>query len=54
MLDLDATPNKGRLGANAILAVSPAAAKAVSTERWLPSFRYLGGPASREIPGSAA
>ena len=50
MLDLDATPNKGRLGANAILAVSLATAKAVAAQVDLPLFRYLGGPAARELP----
>ena len=50
MLDLDATPNKGRLGANAILAVSLATAKAASAQLGIPLFRYLGGPASRELP----
>ena len=50
MLDLDATPNKGRLGANAILAVSLAVAKAAAAQLDLPLFRYLGGPAARELP----
>ena len=50
MLDLDATPNKGRLGANAILAVSLAIAKAAAAQLNLPLFRYLGGPAARELP----
>ena len=50
MLDLDATPNKGRLGANAILAVSLATAKAAAAQLGLPLFRYLGGPAARELP----
>ena len=50
MLDLDATPNKGRLGANAILAVSLATANAVTSQLGLPLFRYLGGPAARELP----
>ena len=50
MLDLDATPNKGRLGANALLAVSLATAKAAAGQVGLPLFRYLGGPAARELP----
>ena len=50
MLDLDATPNKGRLGANAILAVSLAIAEAASRHIGLPLFRYLGGPAARTLP----
>ena len=50
MLDLDATPNKGRLGANAILAVSLATANAVTSQLGLPLFRYLGGPGARELP----
>ena len=50
MLDLDATPNKGRLGANAILAVSLATADAAAAHLGLPLFRYLGGPSARELP----
>ena len=50
LLDLDATPNKGRLGANAILAVSLAIAEAAATQLGLPLFRYLGGPAARTLP----
>ena len=50
MLDLDATPNKARLGANAILAVSLAMADAASRQIGLPLFRYLGGPAARMLP----
>ena len=50
MLDLDATPNKGRLGANALLAVSLATAKAAGDQIGLPLFRYLGGPAARALP----
>ncbi len=50
MLDLDATPNKGNLGANAILAVSLAAARAASTSLGVPLFRYLGGPTARTLP----
>jgi enolase len=43
MIDLDGTPNKARLGANAILAVSLATAKAAAMESDLPLFQYLGG-----------
>ncbi len=43
MIDLDGTDNKGRLGANAILAVSLAVAKAQAEEAGLPLYRYLGG-----------
>ena len=50
MLDLDATPNKASLGANAILAVSLAAARAAADQVGLPLFRYLGGPAARVLP----
>ena len=50
MLDLDGTPNKANLGANAILAVSLACARAASVGLGLPLFRYLGGPAARLLP----
>jgi enolase 1/2/3 len=50
MCDLDGTPNKGSLGANAILAVSMATARAASVSTGLPLFRYLGGPAARLLP----
>ncbi len=50
MLLLDGTPNKGRLGANAILAVSMAAARAAATAHRLPLFRYLGGIAGCTLP----
>jgi enolase len=50
MLDLDGTPNKARLGANAILAVSLAAARATSASLDIPLFKYLGGPAARVLP----
>ncbi len=50
MLDLDGTPNKSRLGANAILAVSLAAARATAAQVGLPLFRYLGGPSARVLP----
>ncbi len=48
--DLDGTPNKGRLGANAILGVSLAAAKAAAAEAQLPLYRYLGGDAAVTLP----
>jgi enolase len=50
MIDLDGTPNKGRLGANAILGVSLAAAKAAAAESGLPLWRYLGGEAAHVLP----
>ena len=50
MIDLDGTPNKGRLGANAILGVSLAAAKAAATELGLPLWRYVGGAYARTLP----
>ena len=50
MIDLDGTGNKGRLGANAILGVSLATAKAAAAEARLPLFRYLGGPSARTLP----
>jgi enolase len=50
MINLDGTPNKSKLGANAILAVSMAAAKAAAQESNLPLFRYIGGTNSRTLP----
>jgi enolase len=50
MIELDGSPNKGRLGANAILGVSLAAAKAAATEAGLPLWRYLGGEAAHVLP----
>ena len=50
MIDLDGTPNKARLGANAILGVSLAAAKAAAESAELPLFRYLGGPNAHVLP----
>jgi enolase 1/2/3 len=50
LVDLDGTPNKGRLGANAILGVSLAAAKASAAESGVSLFRYLGGPEARVLP----
>ena len=50
MIDLDGTKNKGRLGANAILAVSMAAARAASASFGLPLYHYLGGAAANTLP----
>ncbi len=50
MIDLDGTENKSRLGANAILAVSMAVARAAAEESGLPLYRYLGGSAKMEMP----
>ena len=50
MINLDGTENKGRLGANAILAVSMAVAKAQAEEADLPLYRYLGGTMARTLP----
>jgi enolase len=50
MIELDGTPNKGRLGANAILGVSLAVAKAAAEAAALPLHRYLGGPSARVLP----
>ena len=50
MLDLDGTPNKSTLGANAILGVSLAVAKAAAAWTGLPLYRYLGGPSARRLP----
>jgi enolase len=50
MIDLDGTPNKSRLGANAILAVSLAVAKAAAAELELPLYRYVGGTLARTLP----
>ena len=50
MIDLDGTPNKSRLGANAILGVSLAVAKAAALSAGLPLFRYLGGPNAHVLP----
>jgi enolase len=47
MIDLDGTPNKDRLGANAILGVSLAAARAAAISSDLPLYRYIGGPLGR-------
>ena len=50
MIDLDGTPNKARLGANAILGASLACAKAAAQSCGLPLYRYLGGPAAHTLP----
>ena len=50
MVELDGTPNKGKLGANAILGVSLAVAKAAAAWTGLPLYRYLGGPSARRLP----
>jgi enolase len=50
MIEMDGTPNKSNLGANAILAVSLAAARAAAAEIGLPLWRYLGGPMTRVLP----
>ena len=50
LIELDGTPNKGRLGANALLGVSLAAAKAAAADAGVSLFRYLGGDAARTLP----
>ncbi|MBW8765105.1 MAG: phosphopyruvate hydratase, partial [Geodermatophilales bacterium] len=50
LLDLDGTPNKARLGANAILGVSLAVARAAAESTGLPLFRYVGGPTAHLLP----
>jgi enolase len=50
LIELDGTPNKGRLGANAILGVSLAVAKAAAQHAGLSLFRYVGGTAARKLP----
>ena len=50
LIDLDGTPNKARLGANAILGVSLASARAAAAEEGMPLWRYLGGEAARVLP----
>lgn len=50
MIELDGTPNKGGLGANAILAVSMAVAKAAALEANLPLYRYIGGTNAKTLP----
>jgi enolase len=50
MLEVDGTPNKGKVGANAMLGVSMAAARAAAAEVALPLYKYLGGPNARVLP----
>jgi enolase 1/2/3 len=50
MLDLDGTPNKAGLGANAVLAVSLATARAAASAVGMPTYRYLGGTSARTLP----
>lgn len=50
MLELDGTPNKGKLGANAILGVSLAVAKAAALEAGMPLYRYVGGVSANTLP----
>ncbi|MBL8383541.1 MAG: phosphopyruvate hydratase [Burkholderiales bacterium] len=50
LIDLDGTENKGRLGANALLAVSMATARAAAEETGLPLYRYLGGSGGMQLP----
>ena len=50
LIELDGTPNKSKLGANAMLAVSMAAAKAAAQETGLPLFRYIGGTNAKVLP----
>jgi len=50
MIELDGTHNKGKLGANAILGVSLAAARAAASEMHMPLYRYIGGTNARQLP----
>ncbi|HAH86994.1 MAG TPA: phosphopyruvate hydratase, partial [Armatimonadetes bacterium] len=50
MIELDGTPNKSRFGANAILGVSLAVAKAAAVSQGLPLYRYIGGTNAKELP----
>ncbi|HEX7103717.1 MAG TPA: phosphopyruvate hydratase [Nitrolancea sp.] len=50
MIELDGTPNKGRLGANAILGVSLAVSRAAANSLGLPLYQYLGGPSAHRLP----
>lgn len=50
LCELDGTPNKGRLGANAILGVSLAVARAAADSQGVPLYRYLGGPSAHRLP----
>ena len=51
MVEIDGTPNKSKLGANAMLAVSLAVARAAAANAELPLYRYLGGPLAHVLPG---
>ncbi len=50
MIDLDGTPNKKKIGANAILGVSLAVAKAAAAQTGIPLYKYLGGPNAKVLP----
>ncbi len=50
MLELDGTPNKGKLGANAMLGVSLAVAHAAADALGLPLYKYIGGPNAKVLP----
>ncbi|MBP3932135.1 MAG: phosphopyruvate hydratase, partial [Peptostreptococcaceae bacterium] len=50
LIELDGTPNKGKLGANAILGVSMAVARAAAEEVGLPLFQYIGGVNAKQLP----
>jgi len=50
MIDLDGTPNKSKLGANAILGISLAVAKAAANELGMPLYRYVGGVSANTLP----
>jgi len=50
MIDIDGTPNKGKMGANAILGVSLAVAKATAEDLGIPLYRYIGGANAKEMP----
>src|SRR5690606_14908063 len=50
MIDVDGTPNKGRLGANAILGISMAVAKAAAVSKKMPLYRYIGGDDATILP----
>jgi enolase len=50
MIEMDGTPNKGKLGANAMLGVSLAVARAAAASSGLPLYRYLGGPSAKTLP----
>ena len=53
MIELDGTPNKGRLGANAMLGVSMAVARAAAEAAGLPLYRYVGGAGATDAAGAA-